>query len=111
MAKNTKMICSSADFHNGNIYHFDLNEERTELALAMNLRDKIADNVDELEGVIFGQGFGGITDLEVGPDGHLYVLTLHQGGSNCSPSERSSDKSCIEYDSGVQGVVFRIDPK
>jgi len=35
-----------ADWHNGNIYHFDLNEERTELALAGNLTDKIADNVD-----------------------------------------------------------------
>ena len=78
-----------ADFHNGNIYHFDLNEERTELILTGDLRDKIADDVDELEGVIFGQGFGGITDLEVGPDGYLYVLSLHQGGSNCSSSEAS----------------------
>jgi aldose sugar dehydrogenase len=100
-----------ADFHNGNIYHFDLNEERTELALNGDLRDKVADKVDELEGVIFGQGFGGITDLEVGPDGYLYVLSLHQGGSNCSPSETSSGKNCIEYDSEVQGVIFRINPK
>jgi hypothetical protein len=26
--------------------------------------------------VIFGQGFGTITDLQIGPDGYLYVLTL-----------------------------------
>ena len=100
-----------ADWHKGNIYHFDLNQERTELALTGNLRDKIADNVDELEGVIFGKGFGGITDLEVGPDGYLYVLSLHQGGHNCSPSETSSDKNCVKYDSDVQGVIFRISPK
>ena len=25
--------------------------------------------------MIFGQGFGGITDLQVGPDGYLYVLS------------------------------------
>ena len=99
-----------ADFHNGNIYHFDLNEERTELVLTGDLRDKIADEVDELEGVIFGQGFGGITDLEVGPDGYLYVLSLHQGGSNCSSSE-NHQKNCVEYDSEVQGVIFRINPK
>jgi aldose sugar dehydrogenase len=99
-----------ADFHNGNIYHFDLNEERTDLALTGTLRDKIGDNADELEGVIFGEGFGGITDLEVGPDGHLYVLSLQQGGSNCSPSEVSPDVNCIEYNSEVQGVIFRIDP-
>jgi aldose sugar dehydrogenase len=24
-----------------------------------------------------GEGFGGITDLEVGPDGYLYVFSLH----------------------------------
>ena len=96
----------------GNIYHFDLNEERTELALTGTLRDKIAGNADELEGVIFGQGFGGITDLEVGPDGHLYVLSLQQGGSNCTPSsEVSPNINCIKYDSEVEGVIFRIDPK
>jgi aldose sugar dehydrogenase len=99
-----------ADFHNGNIYHFKLNHERTELELSGGLRDKIAENTDELENVIFGQGFGGITDLEVGSDGHLYVLSLRTGGSNCSPSETSSDKNCVEYDSEVQGVIFRIDP-
>ena len=98
------------DWHNGNIYHFDLNEDRTELVLTGDLRDKIAGDVDELESVIFGQGFGGITDLEVGPDGHLYVLSLHTGGNNCSPSEIPSDKNCIEYDSGAQGVIYRIDP-
>ena len=98
------------DWHNGNIYHFELNEDRTELVLIGELRDKIADDVDELESVIFGQGFGGITDLEVGPDGNLYVLSLHTGGNNCSPSETSSDKNCVEYDSGEQGVIFRIDP-
>ena len=111
MVKNYQNDMFVADFHNGNIYHFDLNEERTELALTGNLRDKIADNVDELEGVIFGQGFGGITDLEVGPDGNLYVLSLHQGGSNCGSSETSSDRNCVKYDSEVQGVIFRIDPK
>jgi aldose sugar dehydrogenase len=35
-----------ADFHNGNIYPFDLNEERTELTLMGDLKDKVADNID-----------------------------------------------------------------
>ena len=43
----------------GNIYHFDLNEDRTQLALA--------------------GGFEGISGLEVGPDGYLYVVSLGQG--------------------------------
>ena len=32
-----------------------------------------------LEDIIFGQGFAGITDIEVGPDGYLYVVSIGQG--------------------------------
>lgn len=28
---------------------------------------------------MFGEGFAGISDLEVGPDGYLYVVSLGQG--------------------------------
>ena len=43
------------------------------------LADRIADSPGELEKVIFAEGFSGITDLEVGPDGYLYVLSIGQG--------------------------------
>ena len=40
----------------------------------------MADPGDDLQEVIFGTGFGGdfagITDLKVGPDGRLYVLSI-----------------------------------
>jgi aldose sugar dehydrogenase len=65
-----------ADVNNGNIYHFDLNENRTELSLIGPLKDKVADKPSELDEIAFARGFGGITDLQVGPDGYLYVLTL-----------------------------------
>ena len=68
-----------ADFKNGNIYHFELNEERTELALGRELQDKIANNQEELEDIIFGKGFGRITDIEVGPDGYLYIVSYDRG--------------------------------
>jgi aldose sugar dehydrogenase len=64
------------DVNKGNIYHFDLNEDRTELLLDDPLTDKIANNLEESNEVIFGKGFGGITDLEIGPDGYLYVLAI-----------------------------------
>jgi glucose/arabinose dehydrogenase len=64
-----------ADINNGNIYHFDLNKKRTELSLHGELRDKVADNYQELRDIIFAQGFNGIVDLQVGPDGYLYVLS------------------------------------
>jgi aldose sugar dehydrogenase len=59
----------------GNIYHFDLRDNRTKLAIYTPLADKIAENVKELEKIIFGSGFVIVTDLEVGPDGYLYVLS------------------------------------
>ncbi|MDQ3869194.1 MAG: hypothetical protein M3250_06520, partial [Thermoproteota archaeon] len=43
------------------------------------LDDKVADTTDESEDITFAQGFGVITDLEVGPDGYLYVVSLDQG--------------------------------
>ena len=65
-----------ADLHFGKIYHFDLSENRNGLLLNGLLKDKIADDNSELEGNIFAEGFlGGITDLEVGPDGFLYVVS------------------------------------
>jgi glucose/arabinose dehydrogenase len=66
------------DYHRGYLYHFDLSKERDKLNLDGSLRDKVADNITELQKTIFGQGFGPITDIKVGPDGYLYVLT-YQG--------------------------------
>ncbi|MEP0824362.1 MAG: PQQ-dependent sugar dehydrogenase, partial [Nitrososphaera sp.] len=62
------------DINGGKLYHFDLNESRTGLMLDGPLADKVAANDTELDSVIFGTGFHSITDIEVGPDGYLYVL-------------------------------------
>ena len=61
------------DFRNGNIYHFELNKERTKLILDSTLEGRTN------EKIIFARGFGGITDIEVGPDGYLYVVSFDQG--------------------------------
>jgi aldose sugar dehydrogenase len=65
--------------YRGTIYHFDLDESRTELVLDGDLEDKIADTQEELEDATFADNIGGITDLKVGPDGYLYVV-LHDRG-------------------------------
>lgn len=97
-----------SDFHNGNIYSFSLNKDRTQLELNGELQDNVASSMEELQDVVFGEGFGGITDLEIGPDGNLYVLSLHQGGGNCSVDEMLSSDDCVAYTSDIQGKVFRI---
>jgi aldose sugar dehydrogenase len=67
------------DVNNGNLYFFTINSNRTGLDLGgiSGLEDLVADNNEELNAVILGREFsGGITDIETGPDGYLYILTL-----------------------------------
>jgi aldose sugar dehydrogenase len=69
-----------ADYHGGNIYHFKLNQNRTELILNGTLADKIANNAQELEGIKFVEGMGAITDLQINPyDGYLYAVSFSGG--------------------------------
>jgi DNA-binding beta-propeller fold protein YncE len=78
--------------------------------LGNKLADKIANNRDELQDVIFAQGFGPIVDIEVGPDGYLYVLSLYEAKDKCNPNTPYSD--CFLFDAkGVDGSIFRIVPK
>ena len=70
------------DVHAGNLYHFSLNEDRTELLLPQPLIDRIADTDTESnsEAIVFATGFAGISDIEVSPyDGYMYVVSLGQG--------------------------------
>jgi glucose/arabinose dehydrogenase len=68
-----------ADANAGNIYHFELNANRTGLQLQQPLNDKIANNLDELKDIVFVEGFGRITDMQIGPDRFLYILFSDDG--------------------------------
>ena len=68
-----------SDIKYGRIYHFELNDKRDDLILSGKLADKVADSDEEDKELIFGSGFGGITDMDVGPDGFLYVLSFGKG--------------------------------
>lgn len=72
----------------GNIFKFPLNSDRTGFIietphlsdLSVNLvldenENQISESIDE---ILFGTGFGCITDLEFGPDGFLYVVSLSE---------------------------------
>jgi glucose/arabinose dehydrogenase len=36
-------------------------------------------NLEQLGAQIFANGFGGITDIKVGPDGYVYILSFKMG--------------------------------
>ena len=66
------------DVNNGDLYHFEPNATRDGFVFPhAGLSDLVADNAAEVAAVRFGTGFpGGITDVKVGPDGGLYILTF-----------------------------------
>jgi glucose/arabinose dehydrogenase len=64
----------------GNIYSFPLNAARDALDVSMlppALQDLVANTTTEANLVRIGQGFGAATDLEIGPDLHLYVVDIN----------------------------------
>ena len=69
------------DVHNGRIYHFKLNNERNDILLPKSLTDRLIQNPVGVgaDDIVFGDGFSGITDLTVGPDGYLYIVSIGQG--------------------------------
>jgi aldose sugar dehydrogenase len=76
------------DIDNGNLYYFQVNENRTGLKFDSDdsdkeqqhkdsgLSDLVADNKKEISEITLGKGFGGITDIKTSPNGLLYILTF-----------------------------------
>jgi len=71
------------DNNTGQIYALALDTQRnafdfSDPSLAL-LQDLVADNQAEANLLRFGSDFGVVTDLEIGPDGDLYVVSLSRG--------------------------------
>lgn len=83
------------DINNGNLYHFKLSADRKGLLL-YGLRNNTLEKPGEEYKFLFGINFGkGIADLQVGPDGYLYVLTI--------PSWNKQELKSV-----VGGQIYRI---
>jgi len=67
-------------FNVGTIFQFKLNEDRTGFELEDPvLKDLTFNPGDESDEITFASGFNGITDIEFGPDGYLYVVSMLDG--------------------------------
>jgi glucose/arabinose dehydrogenase len=65
------------DCKNGNIYKFTLNLSRDSFVFSdPALSDLVLDVGENPSEIEFGNGFGCITDLEMGPDGFLYLVSI-----------------------------------
>jgi aldose sugar dehydrogenase len=69
----------------GHLFLMKLTGNRDRIAVDdPRLEDRVADNVDkweitESESLLFGTGFGVVTDVETGPNGSLFLISLTHG--------------------------------
>jgi glucose/arabinose dehydrogenase len=69
----------------GYLFHFNLTGKRTKIGVDdPRLDDRVADNlakhdITESESLLIGRDFGVTTDVETGPNGNLYVVSLTLG--------------------------------
>jgi glucose/arabinose dehydrogenase len=82
------------DVNRGNLYFFQVNQSRDGIELdstqqEAGLSDLVVDtsvikgtafiSEEELSAISIGSGYGGISDIETGPDGLLYILSITDG--------------------------------
>jgi uncharacterized repeat protein (TIGR01451 family) len=76
---------SRTTLYNGFLFRLRLSSDRLRIAMTdPRLQDNVADNLDkfditESESLLIGKNFGVTTDIQTGPDGNLYVVSLSNG--------------------------------
>ncbi|HEU4540600.1 MAG TPA: PQQ-dependent sugar dehydrogenase [Jiangellaceae bacterium] len=69
----------------GHLFHFNLTGNRQKVGVDdPRLEDRVADNLDkfditESESLLIGREFGILTDLETGPNGNMFAVSLSNG--------------------------------
>jgi aldose sugar dehydrogenase len=84
--ENTLVLGAARDFlASGHLFRMRLTGNRQKIAVDdPRLEDRVADNLDkwdltESESLLFGTGFGIGTDVQTGPNGNLFVVSLSHG--------------------------------
>lgn len=92
------------DCNNGNLYRFTLNSERTGFVFKTpELQDLVLNEGDPTDEIILGTGFGCATDIEQGPDGFLYIVSLSNGtiyrlsSAPIEPTSPPTQSISVEY--------------
>jgi aldose sugar dehydrogenase len=80
------IVGAARDFlQGGTLFRLNLAGNRRKIAVDdPRLKDRVADNlakfdITESESLLFGTGFGISTDIQTGPNGNLYVVSLSSG--------------------------------
>ncbi|HEU5102025.1 MAG TPA: PQQ-dependent sugar dehydrogenase [Roseiflexaceae bacterium] len=76
---------ATANLEGGYLFHFNLTGNRRQIGVDdPRLNDRVADNlakhdITESESLLIGRNFGVVTDIETGPNGNLYLVSLSSG--------------------------------
>jgi glucose/arabinose dehydrogenase len=79
------MGAATPNLEGGYLFHFNLTGNRQKIGVDdPRLEDRVADNlakheITESESLLIGRNFGVVTDIETGPNGNLFVVSLTQG--------------------------------
>ena len=79
------MGAATANLEGGYLFHFNLTGNRNKIGVDdPRLEDRVADNlakheITESESLLIGRNFGIVTDIETGPNGNLFVVSLTKG--------------------------------
>jgi hypothetical protein len=97
----------AGDITSGTLYYFQPNADRTGLSLEKDssLSDLVADSDEELSSVTIGTGFAGITEIETGPDGNLYLLTFDRENDGQGSLLKILPTPLSENDSSSQNSI------
>lgn len=102
----------------GHLYRFQLTGNRKQLDFDDPLlEDKVADNtgrddfVTEGSEILFGRDFGIVTDIQTGPDGQLYLVSLSRGEivKISQTSVTGSAKRLGEAGAGNVGMLVKFE--
>ena len=75
--KNSVLV---GDCNNGNLYKFELNQNRDGFVFQSDqLKNNLVNNGDSMDEILLGSGFGCMTDIKIGPDGLIYIVSLSDG--------------------------------
>ncbi len=74
-ADGTRDQAIVGETNNSRLYMFQMKEARDDFILTGGLADRVADSATERNLLTWGTNWGIVTDLKIGPDGYLYVVS------------------------------------
>ncbi|MDH3610288.1 MAG: PQQ-dependent sugar dehydrogenase [Nitrosopumilus sp.] len=96
------------DCNNDYLYKFELNQSRDGFVFNNSeLSDLVRNPTDNFDEIVWGDGFGCTTDIETGPDGYLYVVSIENetiyrimpdGDSVCGDGVIEGAETCDDSD-------------